>query len=507
VQSLSTFENLSVFFQYSITYMLQPMNLVIMFGSMIIGIIFGVLPGLSATIAIALFASITYGASLDMALTVLLGVYVGAIYGGSISAILINIPGTGSAAATCLDGHPLALKGEARFANTLARSASLIGTMFGMVVFVLFTPLMTKLALQFTSPEFFWLAIFGILICGSISGSDVKVKGWISGVIGILMALVGLDDIQGWTRLTFGIPDLMSGIPFVPMTIAFFGLPQVVRVMKDSKNIVVDKVADGTTRGKLVPVIKRNLIGIFKWGFIGVGIGAVPGVGENIAAWVAYDDAKRHHPNGKDFGTGIYEGVMAPETANNAAIGGAIIPLISLGIPGSPPAAMLLGALTMHGLKVGPLLSVEQPLIIPQIGVILVWSTIFLYVCGVLIMRPMVSILKISPKVLMPIIAVLCVVGTFAYNNNPFHLALVFTCAVAGYFFDKMKYSSAALILGLILGNMADSYFRRALFISDGNVLALVNRPISLLFFLACIWTILKEFGVIPKQLFKRRKG
>jgi len=240
---------------------------------------------------------------------------------------------------------------------------------------------------------------------------------------------------------------------------------------------------------------------IFKWGGIGVGIGAIPGVGESIAAWVAYDDAKRHHPQSKMFGTGIYEGVMAPETANNAAIGGSVIPLISLGIPGSPPAAMLLGALTMHGLKVGPLLSLERPEIIPLIGSIILWGTVFLFICGVLVTKPMVAVLKVSPKILMPIITVLCVIGTFAYNNNPFHLTLVFFCAIAGYFFDKMQYSSGALILGLILGNMTDSYFRRALFISDGNFLALINRPISLIFFILCVWTIAKGFGFSPKKI------
>ncbi|MEA5033705.1 MAG: tripartite tricarboxylate transporter permease [Sphaerochaeta sp.] len=503
MEAISVLDNLKMFFVFSGSFLLSPLNLVLMFGSMVIGILFGVLPGLSATVAIALFASITYGMALDVALTILFGVYIGAIFGGSISAILINIPGTGSAAATCLDGHPLALKGETRNANLLARSSSVIGTLFGLAIFVLFTPMVTKLALMFTSPEFFWLSIFGILICGSISNADVKVKGWIAGFIGLLLALVGLDDIQGWTRLTFGIPDLMSGIPFVPMTIAFFGLPQIVKVMKSSGSREVHSVKEEAPKVHLWPILKRNIFNIFKWGGIGVGIGAVPGVGENIAAWVAYDDAKRHHPDSKKFGTGVYEGVMAPETANNAAIGGAVIPLISLGIPGSPPAAMLLGALSMHGLKVGPLLSIERPEIIPMIGSIILWGTIFLFICGLLVTRPMVAVLKISPKILMPIITVLCVIGTFAYNNNPFHLTLVFVCAIAGYLFDKMQYSSGALILGLILGNMADSYFRRALFISDGNFLTLINRPIALIFFIACVWTIAKQFGFSPVAMVK----
>jgi len=505
-QTLTLGQNFIWFLNFWLSFFTSPMNLVFMFFSMIIGIVFGVLPGLSATVAIALFASITYSLDLNTALVILLGIYIGAIFGGSVSAITINIPGTGSAAATCLDGHPLAMRGEVRNANMLARSASVIGTLFGVLIFVFFTPLVTRLALQFTSPEFFWLAIFGILICGSISKSDVPVKGWVSGLIGLLLALVGQDDIYGWNRLCFGNHYLMSGIPFVPMTIAFFGLPQLVRTLKAAKMKEVPPVVNTAPNIRMWPILKRNILSILRWGLIGVGIGAVPGVGENIAAWVAYDDAKRNSPEKEKFGTGVYEGVMAPETANNAAIGGAIIPLISLGIPGSPPAAMLMGAITMHGIKVGPLLSIEQPTIIPLVGAIIVWGTIFLFICGVLVTKPMVKLLRVPQKVLCPVIAVLCVIGTFACENNPFHLILVLICGIAGYIFDKMQFSPAALILGVILGNLADSQLRRALFISDGNLWSLINRPISFIFFACCIWSILKQFGVFDR-LFRRSRN
>ncbi|MFC1715286.1 tripartite tricarboxylate transporter permease [Candidatus Poribacteria bacterium] len=477
-------------------------NIVTMLLAVIVGIIFGALPGLSATIGIALFTSLTYGLSLDNALIILIGIYIGAIYGGSVSAILINIPGTGSAAATCLDGHPLALKGEVANANILARMSSFLGTLFGMVIFLFLTPIMTRLALQFTSPEFFWLAIFGILICGSLSSPDLPIKGWIGGLIGFLMAMVGQEDIHGWERLTFGNPNLITGIPFVPMTIALFGIPQIIKSMKGEEIRIPTR--KGASRTKVGPVIKRNIFSIMRWGAMGVGIGAVPGVGENIAAWVAYDDAKRKHKGKQKFGTGVYEGVMAPETANNAAIGGAIIPLVSLGIPGSPPTAMLLAALMLHGVRPGPLLSVEHPTIIAQLAVIMLWGTIFLFLCGMFMTRLMVGILKVSQKILMPIIGTLCVIGVFAYNNNPFHLGLVFVFGIAGYFLDKMGYSPAPIILGLILGNLADSYFRRALLISQGNVLGLIDRPISFLFFVACLITILSQFG-ITKRL--RRKS
>ncbi|MCB1124599.1 MAG: tripartite tricarboxylate transporter permease, partial [Verrucomicrobiae bacterium] len=364
-----------------------------MLGAVIIGILFGTLPGLSATIGIALFAGITYGWPLQLALVVLLGVYVGAIYGGSVSAILLNIPGTGSAAATCLDGHPLAMSGQASTANTLARTSSLIGTLFGLVIFLFFTPLMTRIALEFTSPEFFWLAVFGILICGSLANPEYPLKGWIAGLFGVLLALVGLDNLHGAERLTFGIDGLLSGLPFVPMTIAFFGIPQIVKSMQETQPEVVQ--AKSLRATPLLPVLKRNLRNILKWGGIGTAIGAIPGVGENIAAWVAYDDAKRNHPHPEKFGTGVYEGVMAPETANNAAIGGSIIPLVSLGIPGSPPTAMLLAALMMHGIRPGPMLEQDHPEIIPQLGAILLWATLFLFICGLLMTPAMVALLKI----------------------------------------------------------------------------------------------------------------
>lgn len=479
-------------FGSSLVNLVSLTNLLLLCGSMIVGITFGVLPGLSATVGIAMFTGLTYAFALDQALIVLFGVYIGAIYGGSISAILINIPGTGSAAATCLDGYPLALKGQAGTANMVARIASVIGTAFGMLVFLFFTPLMTKLALSFTSPEFFWLAIFGILICGSISAPGLIIKGWIAGFLGILMAMVGMEDIQGFQRLTFGVRDLITGIPFVPMTIAFFGVPQIVNTMKRREHRIVS-VKNEASRFDILGLIKKNLKGILKWGFIGVGIGAVPGVGENIAAWVAYDDAKRNSDRKDEFGTGVYEGVMAPETANNAAIGGAIIPLVSLGIPGSPPAAMLLGALMLHGIRPGPMLSIEHPDIIAKLGAIISWGTLALFGLGLLVTNLMGRILKISPKILMPIIAVLCVVGVYSYNLNSFHLILVFLFGILGYLLDKMNFSSAPLILGLILGNLADSFFRRALYISHGNPLSLVNRPLSFLFFLLCLITVLGQ--------------
>jgi putative tricarboxylic transport membrane protein len=495
---IETFSNIlktNIDFLRYFSQLAHPESALIMCIAVLVGIFFGVLPGLSATIGIALFTGLTYGMALETALLVLFGVYIGAIYGGSISAILVNIPGTGSAAATCLDGYPLALRGEAGNANVLARISSFIGTVFGMFLFLLFTPFISKLALQFTSPEFFWLAIFGILICGSLASPDLPVKGWIAGLLGILMAMVGQEDIHGWERLTFGNANLITGIPFVPMTIAFFGIPQIVKSMQGASTRV--QAISGQNRLRVWPLIRRNIISILRWGSIGVGIGAVPGVGENIAAWVAYDDAKRRDKLGQKFGTGVYEGVMAPETANNAAIGGSVIPLVSLGLPGSPPTAMLLAALVLHGIRPGPMLTVEHPGIIAQLAAIILWGAIFLFLCGLVLTKYMVKVLNVSLRILMPIITVLCVIGVYAYNNNPFHLKLLFVFGVVGYFMDKMGYAPAPLILGLILGNLADAFFRRALLLNDGSMIGLISRPIACLLFLACMVTILNQLGIV----------
>jgi len=487
----SRYDETIQWFALHVVGLATPAHLAVMVGAVLIGILFGTLPGLSATIGIALTAGVTYGWPFDLALVALIGVYVGAMYGGSVSAILINIPGTGSAAATCLDGHPLALQGKAAIANRLARIASLVGTLFGMLVFVLLSPVVAEFALKITSPELFWLAFFGILICGSVAGGGEPLKGWIAGLIGIVLALVGLDTLHGSERLTFGIPELLAGIPFVPMTIAFFGIPQIVRTMQSSGQAepIVATASQVSERGILI----RNLANMLRWGSIGTLVGAIPGVGENIAAWVAYGDAKRRSRHPEAFGTGVYEGVMAPETANNAAIGGSIIPLVGLGIPGSPPTAMLLAALMMHGARPGPMLSIENPDLVPQLGANLLWATLVLFVCGMLLSPVMAAVLRLPQKFIMPMIAVLCVVGVFAYNNNPFHLAMVFVSGLFGCVLDRLGYSPAPLILGLILGGMADEQFRRTMLLNDSHLIGLVNRPLSLLLCVLCIAAVVRQ--------------
>jgi putative tricarboxylic transport membrane protein len=486
----------SIFFQEIISFV-SFNNIMLMALAMILGIIAGALPGLSATVGIALLTGITYTFSADVAIIMMIGLYIGAIYAGSLTAILINIPGTGSAAATCLDGYALARQGHAQDAIMTARIASFIGAMFGLIAFILLTPLVVRFALEFTSPEFFWLSIFGILICGSLTNEDLPVKGWIAGMAGMLLSYVGLEDIQAYERFTLGVPQLISGIPYIPLMIGFFGIPQIIKLIQMDQRVV--KMKSSGSGFKMWKLIKKNFLGIINWALIGLGIGAIPGAGENIASWTAYGIAKRSSKNPEEFGKGKIEGVLAPEVANNSAIAGAMIPLLALGIPGSPPTAILMGALILHGIRPGPMLATEHPEFMYQMGSWLFWGAIMLLIIGILTARPMSYIMKVNPKVLASLIAVLCIVGTFSVSNEVFDLQLVFIFGIVGYIFDKHGYAPGPLVLGFILGPLTDANLRRTLAISDGQVSSLVDRPISLVLFLAVVFTVINTLYPIRK--------
>jgi putative tricarboxylic transport membrane protein len=467
-------------------------NIILMAFSMTIGIIVGALPGLSAVLGIALLTGITYSFDTATAMIMMIGVYIGAIYGGSFASILINIPGTGSAVATCFDGYPLAKQGKATDAIIAARLASFIGSFVGFICYVIFTPLIIRIALSFTSAEYFWLAIFGVFIIGALSSPDLPIKGWISGLIGLMLSFVGLEDIGAYNRFSFGIPQLTSGIPWVPLMVGFFGVPQIAKFIRDTKEFEMMKQLKKTMN--FLRVIKQHLIGIIKWASLGVAIGAIPAVGENIAALVAYGVAKKDSRRPEKFGTGVIEGVMAPEVANNSAVGGAIIPMLTLGVPGSPPTAVLMGALIMRGIRPGPMLAIENPAFIYNMGAWIFWGTIMLLVIGILISRPISQVLKIPPKILAPLIAVICVVGTFSVSSEIFDIKLLIIFGTIGYIMDKYGFSAGPLVLGFVLGPLTDANFRRTLDLAHGNPLALINRPISFLIFLAVSLMLLNYF-------------
>jgi putative tricarboxylic transport membrane protein len=491
---MNILQQFGTFFGSFAAIFVNPVNLLVLFGSVILGIIFGALPGLTATLGVALLTTVTYGLDMYTALVALLGIYVGAIYGGSYGSVMINIPGTAAAAATALDGYPLAKKGEAGIALGLTTTVSAIGTAVGMVFVIIFTPLISGLAMQFTSFEFFLLAFFGILISGSISTPDTVQKGWIAGFLGLFLAVVGRDGLQFYPRFTLGWPALEGGIEVIPVLIGAFGIPQLIQVLKDRV-----KTAEAQKLERIRPswrLVGRSLPNLVRSALIGVGIGAVPGIGEDIAAWVAYGTAKKSSRHPETFGKGEYQGIVACETANNACIGGAIIPLISLGIPGSPPAAMLLGALLLHGIAPGPMLAVERPDFVLQVAAILFAASLTMYICGILLAKQVVKVLRVPTALFMPLVAVLCLIGSYSLGLKVFNLWLMVPIGIIAYYLGEMGYPVPPLVIGVILGPMADENLRRALMVSQGGFGPFFTRPVSLILLLVIVFTILGSTSV-----------
>ncbi|NWF54018.1 MAG: tripartite tricarboxylate transporter permease [Syntrophaceae bacterium] len=479
-------ERLWDFYQTVFALASNPANVILLFGSVILGIIFGALPGLTATLGVGLLTTLTYGINTPTAMITLLGMYVGAIYGGSYGSICVNIPGTAAAAATAMDGYPLACKGEAGRALGLTTTASFIGTTVGMFFLAVCAPLVASLALQFTSYEFFLLAFFGIMISGGLTGQDLVYKGWIAGLIGLFLAMIGRDALQFFPRFTFGISELDGGLEVVPVLIGAFGIPQIIQVIRDQLSVGEAKrvqrvLPELKIIGKHIPTIIRSAL-------IGVGIGAVPGIGEDVAAWVSYGAAKKSSKHPETFGKGAYEGVIACETGNNACIGGAIIPLLTLGVPGSPPAAMLLGALMIHNVTPGPMISIEHPHFITQMTAILMLASFAMFVSGVLLASQVVKVLRVPPPLFMPIVLVLCVIGSYSLGTKVFNLYLMLPVGILAYFMQSMGYPIAPMVIGVILGPMADENLRRALMVSQGSLWPIFTRPVALILFILILW-------------------
>ncbi len=457
-------------------------HLLILVGAVVMGIAFGALPGLTVTLGVALLTTVTFSLELPLetSMVALMGVYVGAIYGGSHPAVLLNIPGTAAGAATALEGHPLCQQGRGGEAIATATITSFVGTVAGVLAMLLLVPLLTKVAILFQSSEYFLLALFGVLICGSLTSPDTPVKGWLAGLLGALLATVGIDPTHGLPRFTFGIPELTSGIKPIPVILGAFAIPQIIRAMMRSGG-----------RQEAVPVkrlwprwniLVRNRFNALRSGLLGVGVGSIPGVGEDIAAWLSYDTAKKASKQPEEYGQGSMEGLIAAETANNACIGGALIPLLSLGVPGSPPAMMLLGALLLNNVNPGPLLAIERPEFIPQMAAILLGASFVMLVTGFLLSRVSIHILRIPSAFLMPVVALFSVIGAYAFDHSLWDVGFMLGFGILAFFLEEQGYPMAPLIIGLILGPMAEENLRRALIDSGGSLTPFFTRPLSIAF-------------------------
>ena len=483
---------------------LTPENLLVLAVSTAAGLVMGVLPGLSATMAIALLTGLTYNFPTQSALISLLGVYVGSISGGCQSAILLNIPGTPASAATAMDGFPIARRGEGGRAIFLATTASCLGTMLSVVFVLTLTPLLTQFALKFASWEFFLLSIFGIVICGAITAQGNALKGWISGVLGLLVAQIGLDTVDTFPRFSYGNVNMMSGIQLIPVMIGLFGFPEIVRsftphARENLLALTPFKFMDG------LKTVAANLAAVVRSTFIGVGVGIIPGVGEDVGGWLSYWGAKSRSKDPESFGTGNVTGVIAAESGNNACIGGAIIPVLSLAVPGSAPAAVLLAAFFMHGYRPGPLLMTESPDFVYNVCAYLLCASIAMWVLALGMAKLTVRVLTVNKKLLMPVIYLLCITGAYLINYNLFDVKVMFAFGLVGLVLTYMDVPAAPFLLGVILGPMCDANLRRALRLSDGSLAPMLSRPICIAFLVIIAFMILSQCGWFTR-IFKKAK-
>lgn len=463
-----------------------------------LGLYVGVIPGLTATMAVALLIGLTFKFPVLLALGLLIGIYVGAIYAGGLTAILINIPGTPAAAATCLDGHPLALRGEAKLAISVATVSSFIGTVFGETTALIFIPIIAYIALNFGSWEIFLLAMIGVLMCGGLSSGKNPLKGWITGILGLLFSLIGSDEIYGVTRLCFGNYKLMGGIGYLPPLIGLFGLSEAFIMLKKDVLNVSPPVNLKHNKSwlflikEVLTIMKKHIILVLKSGLIGVGVGAVPGLGETVSCWVSYDSAKRSSKHPEKFGTGSYEGLISAETANNATSGGALIPTLILGIPGGAVTALLLAALFLHGVRPGPMLRIENPTIIYELVFMFYIAAIGMLLAGFTIVQFIVKIIYVPKEFLAPIVIIFCVIGAYGTDITIFNIYIALIFGIIGFILKELEYPVAPMVLGIILGNMVDVNFRRTIMISNNNINYILSRPIGLvLLMLFVLWIFL----------------
>lgn len=467
----------------------------------LLGILIGALPGLTATMGVALLTTLTYKLDPAQAILILISTYVGAIYGGSRSAILLNIPGTPANAATTLDGFPLARAGLAGEAMGIATASSVLGTLIGVVFLAAIAPLLAEFALRFGSYEFFWLAIFGVIIAGTMTSFEDAIKGWIAGFLGLLVAMVGQEGIHAEIRFGFGIPDLSGGIALIPALVGAFGFAEILTVMK---NRAVEMATNTVPR--MLPDLRalwryRRTIG--RSGLIGTGVGIIPGVGEDIGAWISYAAARRSSKEADKFGKGSTEGLVAAETGNNAVIPGALIPALTLAIPGSAPAAVLLAAMFIHGIRPGPMIMIESPDFVFQVVWMVVLATVAMGVIGLVLTRPLLLILRVPREKLMPIVFVLCVIGPFAITQRLFDVYVMLFFGVVGFVLREMKYPMAPLVLGIILGDILDKNLRRALVLSDGDLTPFFTRPISAILWITTLLVVLLSLPPVRRALMR----
>ncbi|CAM4346517.1 tripartite tricarboxylate transporter permease [Vibrio astriarenae] len=463
------------------------------------GIILGALPGLTATMGVAILLPFTFGMEPTSALVMLIGVYIGGIYGGSIAAILLKTPGTPASAATVLDGHTMATKGQAARALSISAVASFIGGLISTIVLIAIAPKLATFALRFNAPEYFALALFGLTIIASVSSKNI-LKGLLAGTIGLLVATVGLDPISSVPRFTFGVMDLYSGINVIPVLIGLFALSEALNQLEKLHKEKQVKATKFDHKLLSKSDIKEMLPTAVKSGAMGTAIGSVPGAGADISAFVCYNEAKRSSKNPDEFGKGSVRGLAAAEAGNNGVTGGSLVPLLTLGVPGDATAAVLLGALIVQGLTPGPLLFTQNPDIVYGVFSSMLVANLLMLVVGLVGIRFFCRIIEVPKLIMIPVIIFLSVVGAYAINNSIFDVGVAISFGLLGFFLTKMEIPSSPILLAIILGPMAETNLRKSLLMYDGSWSFLYERPIALAFVLLAIFSVYSTLRMKKKQ-------
>ncbi|MCI8649062.1 MAG: tripartite tricarboxylate transporter permease [Anaerotruncus sp.] len=480
----------------------SPVNILYAFFGVLCGVIIGALPGLGPSVGIAVLLPMTYGMQPVTGIILLAGIYYGAMYGGSITAILINTPGDSAAVMTALDGYQLTRKGQAGKALGMAAFASIIGGSVCVVAFMLLAPVISKFAVAFGPAEYFSLMVLGLTSIAGMTGKS-PAKGFLSALIGLFVACIGLDLVMGMQRYTFGQPQLFEGIDFVPVAMGLFGIAEIISAKDSSSELMVD-TASIRFRNLLpskqewkdcAPHIGRGTV-------LGFLVGMLPGAGATIASFLSYDLAKRTSKHRELFGTGLLEGVAAPECANNAASMGAMVPMLTLGVPGSGATAIMMGALMMFGMNPGPAFFTKESEFAWGLIASMYIGNLILLILAIGALPLFVKILKVKAPILNAIVMGFILIGSYALNNSLFNVGLTVFFGALGYLLKRLEVPSAPMVLAIVLGFITETSLRQAMMLSNGNLFTIVTKPIP-----AVVLTIavLLAFGTPIKNFIRSR--
>jgi putative tricarboxylic transport membrane protein len=486
--------------------LVDPWAIFTIFWSMTLGIIMGAMPGLTGPMAMALLLGIAYTMPIEYSVLAMMLIYMGGVYGGSLSAILLNIPGAPASAATAIDGYQLAQQGKAGRAIALTTIASCIGTLIAVAFMAFLTPWLVKVSLLFTSWELLLLVLLGVLMAGALSGDD-PIKGWIAGMVGLLIAQIGLDDLHMHPRFSYGSHYLEAGIGLVAAIVGLFGISQVVVAMRE-RDVNLQPVTHKI--GRIMPTLedlKGRMRVVLQSGVIGSFVGILPGLGADMGAWISYVFAKRTSRNPELYGKGSTEGVIAAETGNNAVVPSSLIPVIALGLPGSAGAAIIMAALFVHGLVPGPMFLHQNLDLFEYMVIGLIFGTVAMLIVGLALAHVIVHVLLIPRENIMAVVIAMGVMGAYASKLQYGDVWIMLVFGALAYGMRRLGFPLAPMVLGIVLGSLLDEFLRNALIISGGSLMSLVTRPIAFGLLLLLLLTVITTLPICRRALGRLMAG